>query len=62
MVKPFGILMNQDMTVWQWNQLDHIQIILFAPRSRQITISAPQHLIFLGTGCFFWMSCKQHKW
>ena len=26
-VKPFCILMNQEMTGWQWHQLDHMQII-----------------------------------
>jgi len=25
--KPFCILMTQEMTEWQWHQLDHIQII-----------------------------------
>jgi len=27
MVKPFRILMKQEMTGWQWHQLDHMQII-----------------------------------
>jgi len=27
MVKPFWILMKQEMVGWQWHQLDHMQII-----------------------------------
>jgi len=26
-VKPFWILMNEEMMGWQWHQLDHMQII-----------------------------------
>jgi len=26
-VKPFWILLEQEMMGWQWNQLDHMQII-----------------------------------
>jgi len=43
--------MKQEMSGWQWHQLDHIKS--FAPRSRQITTPAPITQ-FLQVGCSFW--------
>ena len=36
---------------WQWHQLDHAQIIKFAPHFRQITTPVPHHSIFLRARC-----------
>jgi len=38
--------MNKEMTGWQWHQLGWTICKAFAPRSRQITISAPYHSTF----------------
>jgi len=35
---------------WQWHQLGHMQVCT-SPRSRQITMPAPHHSVFLQDGC-----------
>ena len=30
---------------WQWHQLGHMQVQVYAPRSRQITTPAPHHSV-----------------
>jgi len=44
--KPFWILLQQEMTGWQWHQLDHMQIICTC--SRQITKQVSHHSVFTG--------------
>jgi len=48
--KPFSILLEQEMTGWQWHQLDICK--LFAPCCRQITTPAPHHSVFTGRMSF----------
>jgi len=52
--------MRQEMTGWQWHQLDHMQKP-FAPHSRQITTG--QHLIieFFKGRMFFLMPNQQRQ-
>ena len=45
-VKPFCILMKQEMMEWQWHQVTICKS--FVPLSRQITKPAPRHSIFYG--------------
>jgi len=47
--KPFWILMKQEMTGWQWHQLDHMQVICTLPQTDNHASTSP--LSFLQTGC-----------
>jgi len=48
----FWILMKQEMTAWQWHQLDHIQIICTSLQTDNHTTSPlPHHSVFLQAGC-----------
>jgi len=56
-VKPFWIVTKQEMTRWQWHQLDHMQIIFTS--LRQITTPAPHP--FLQAGCSSWRQSNSVK-
>jgi len=47
--KPFWILLEQQMTGWQWHQLDHMQIICTSLQTDNHTSASP--LSFLKVGC-----------
>jgi len=49
--KPIRSLMKQEMTGWQWHQLDHV-CKSSAPRSRQITMPSDHHSFFTGRMLF----------
>jgi len=53
--KPFWILLKQEMTRWQWHQLDHMQIIC---TSLQASTSS---LNFLWDRCSFWRPTNSVK-
>jgi len=48
--KPFLILLEQEMMMWQWHQLDHMlaSTCIFAPCSRETTTPASHHSVFTG--------------
>jgi len=47
--KPFWILLEQEMMVWQWHQLDHMQIICTSLQTDNHTSTLP--LKFLHARC-----------
>jgi len=47
--KPFWILLEQEMTEWQWHQLDHMQIIYASQQTDNHASTSP--LSFLQAGC-----------
>jgi len=47
--EPFWILIKQEMMVWQWHQLDHIQIICTSLQTDNHTSTSV--LNFMQTGC-----------
>ena len=47
--KPFWILLEQEMTEWQWHQLDHMQIICTSLQTdNHSSTSSPQRSVFTG--------------
>jgi len=59
--------MKQQLMRWQWNQLDHMQIICNSLQSKQKTTPAPHHSIFTGRMLFLTpnqqrQSTEGNKW
>jgi len=46
--KPFWILLEQEMTGWQWHQLDHMQIICTSTQTDNHNSTGTSPLIFTG--------------
>jgi len=56
MVKPIWILMKQEMMEWQWQQLDHMQIICTLLQTNNHAV--PHHSLF--TGRMLFLTPNQH--
>jgi len=58
--KPFCFLLEQEVTGWQWHQLDHMQIICTLPRLATMPVPPCQYLAtqFLQAG---WPSSRQNN-
>ena len=58
-VKPIWILMNQELTGWQWHQLDHMQIICILLQTDNYACTSA--INFLHAGCSSWCPTNSVK-
>jgi len=62
-VKPFWILLEQEMMEWQWYQLDHMQIICTWLQTDNVYTPIHHHSVFTGQMPFLLPSqqCQMHQ-